>query len=69
MTLGGRVRPPPHPPWQFLARAAMVVTGLVLLLVVDAHGVAFYFAWVLIGLALLGEATGTLLYWRQSRRG
>jgi hypothetical protein len=47
----------------------MVVTGLVLLLVVDAHGVAFYFAWVLIGLALLGEATGTLLYWRQSRRG
>jgi hypothetical protein len=47
----------------------MVVTGLVLLLVVDAHGVAFYFAWVLIGMALVGEAIGTVLYWMQSRRG
>jgi hypothetical protein len=66
---GERVRPSPHPPWQFLVRAAIVVTGLVLLLVVDVHGVAFYVAWVLIVLALVGEAIGTLLYWLGSRRG
>jgi hypothetical protein len=66
---GGRVAPPPHPPWQFLVRAAMVVTGLVLLLVVDVRGVAFYLAWVLIGLALVGEAIGTVVYWQRSRRG
>jgi hypothetical protein len=57
------------PPWQFLVRAAMVTTGLVLLLVVDVHGVAFYVAWALIVLALAGEAAGTLMYWTQSRRG
>ncbi len=57
------------PPWQFLVRAAMVVTGLVLLLVVDVHGVVFYVAWALIVLALAGEALGTLVYWAQSRRG
>ena len=62
-------RPPPHPPWQFLVRAAMVITGLVLLLVVDVHGAAFYLAWGLIVLALIGEAVGTLMYWTQSRRG
>ena len=55
------------PPWQFLVRAAMVVTGLVLLLVVDAHGVVFYVAWVLIVLALAGEAVGTVVYWARSR--
>jgi hypothetical protein len=66
---GDRVRPSPYPPWQFLVRAAIVVTGLVMLLVVDVHGVAFYVAWVLIVLALVGEAIGTLLYWLGSRRG
>ena len=68
-TRGNRVRPPPYPPWQFLVRAAMVVTGLVLLLVVDVHGAAFYVAWVLIVLALVGEAIGTLLYWVRLPRG
>jgi hypothetical protein len=57
------------PPWQFLVRAAMVVTGLVLLLVVDAHGVVFYVAWALIVLALAGEAVGTLVYWARTRGG
>jgi hypothetical protein len=66
---GGRVRAPPLPPWQFLVRAAMVISGLVLLLVVDVHGVVFYVAWVLIVLALAGEAVGTLVYWVRSRRG
>jgi hypothetical protein len=66
---GDRIRPSPHPPWQFVLRAAMVVTGLVLLLVVDVHGVAFYVAWVLIVLALVGEAIGTLLYWLRLPRG
>lgn len=61
---GGR----PAPPWQFLVRAAMVITGLVLLLVVDVHGVVFYIAWALIVLALAGEALGTLVYWVRSRR-
>ena len=46
----------------------MVVTGLVLLLVVDVHGAVFYVAWALIVLALVGEALGTLVYWVQSRR-
>jgi hypothetical protein len=46
----------------------MVITGLVLLLVVDVHGVVFYVAWALIVLALVGEALGTLVYWVQSRR-
>ena len=47
----------------------MVITGLVLLLIVDVHGAAFYFAWALIVLALVGEAAGTLVYWIESRRG
>jgi hypothetical protein len=37
-----------------------------LLVIVDVHGVAFYFAWSLIGLALLTEAAATLVYWRRS---
>jgi hypothetical protein len=69
MALGESGRPPPHPPWQFMARASMVIAGLVLLLVVDVRGVAFYVAWGLIVLALVGEAIGTLTYWTQSRRG
>jgi len=68
MVREGAGRPPPHPPWQFLIRAAMVITGLVLLLVVDVRGVPFYVAWALIVLALVGEAIGTLTYWTQSRR-
>ena len=66
---GGHIRPPPHPPWQFLVRATMVVTGLVLLLIVDVRGAAFYVAWALIVLALVGEAVGTVMYWVGSRRG
>ena len=37
-------------------RATAIVTGLTLLLIVDVHGVAFYFAWALIVLALATEA-------------
>jgi hypothetical protein len=66
----------PHPPlgpsaapsWQFPLRVAAVLTGLTPLLVVDVHGVAFYIAWTLIGLALLSEIAATLVYWRRSRR-
>jgi hypothetical protein len=47
----------------------MVVTGLVLLLIVDVRGVAFYCAWALIVLALAGEAVGTALYWTRHRHG
>jgi hypothetical protein len=65
----GRARPPAGAPLQFLVRAAMVITGLVLLLIVDVHGVVFYIAWTLIVLALASEALATLVYWRRSRRG
>jgi hypothetical protein len=58
--------PPPAIPWQFGVRAVAIVTGLALLVIVDVHGVAFYFAWSLIGLALLTEAAATLVYWRRS---
>ena len=70
MTAGGGPsgRPPSGVPWQFLFRAALVVTGLTLLLIVDVHGVAFYVAWGLIVLALAGEAVATLVYWLLSRR-
>ena len=51
------------PPWQFLLRAAAVVTGLTMLLIVDVHGFVFYIAWGLIVLALATEATATLVYW------
>jgi hypothetical protein len=54
-------------PWQFAIRAAAIVTGLTLLLVVDVKGVVFFFAWGLIGLALVSEAVSTLVYWRRSR--
>jgi hypothetical protein len=68
---GSDVRPPPGPPsaipWQFGVRAIAVVTGLTLLLIVDVHGVAFYVAWALIGLALVTEAAATFVYWRRSR--
>jgi hypothetical protein len=56
------------PPWQFILRAAAVVTGLTLLLIVDVRGVGFYVAWGLIVLALVTEATATLVYWRRVRR-
>jgi hypothetical protein len=55
------------PPWQFVIRAAAVITGLTLLLVVDVKGVVFYFAWALIGLALLTEGIATVVYWLRSR--
>jgi hypothetical protein len=69
----GDPRPPhgpaPAPPWQFLVRAAAVIAGLTLLLVVDVHGAAFYIAWSLIVLALISEAAAMLVHWRRSRRG
>jgi hypothetical protein len=55
------------PPWQFLLRAAAVVTGLTLLLIVDVHGVVFYVAWALIVLALVTEAAATFVFWRRTR--
>lgn len=58
----------PVPPWQFLFRAAAVTTGLMLLLIVDVHGVAFYVAWSLIVLALASEAAATLVYRSRARR-
>jgi hypothetical protein len=64
----GGNRGPPHVPWQFLVRAAAVTCGLALLLIVNVHGVAFYIAWSLIGLALLSEALATLVDWQRSRR-
>ena len=59
----------PVRPWQFLVRAAAVITGLVLLLVVDVHGVAFYIAWSLIVFSLVTEAIATLVFWLRSRSG
>ena len=61
-------RPPPGLPWQFLFRAAAVITGLTLLLIVDVRGVAFYLAWTLIVLALVSEGAATLTYWLRSRQ-
>jgi hypothetical protein len=69
---GGEPRPPDGssalPPWQFLVRAAAVVTGLTLLLV-DVDGPVFFIAWALIVLALVSEGIATLTYRRQSRSG
>jgi hypothetical protein len=48
-------------------RAAMVVAGLTLLLVVNVHGAAFYVAWALIGLALLSEAAAMMVHRQRSR--
>lgn len=56
-----------RPPWQFLIRAAAVITGLTLLLIVDVHGFVFYLAWTLIVLALVTEAAATLVYWLRTR--
>jgi hypothetical protein len=61
-------RPPEGLPWQFLLRAAAVITGLTLLLIVDVRGVAFYLAWTLIVLALVSEGAATLFYWLSSRQ-
>jgi uncharacterized membrane protein len=66
-TGGPRPRASPAAPWQFLLRAVMVITGLTMLLIVDVRGVAFYFAWALIVLALATEALATFVYWRRSR--
>jgi hypothetical protein len=45
-----------------------VIAGLTLLLIVEVRGVVFYFAWAFIVVALVSEATATLVYWRRSRR-
>jgi hypothetical protein len=55
------------PPWQFILRAAAVVTGLTLLLIVDVRGAVFYVAWALIVAALATEGLATLVYWRRLR--
>jgi hypothetical protein len=52
-------------PAQFVFRAAAVITGLVLLLLVNVHGVVFYVAWALIVMALATEALAMLVYWRR----
>jgi hypothetical protein len=59
----------PVPPWQFLFRAAAVIAGLTLLLIVDVRGAAFYVAWSLIVFALASEAAATFVYWSRARRG
>jgi hypothetical protein len=59
--------PAPASRWQFGVRAVAIVTGLTLLVIVDVHGVAFYCAWGLIGLALVSETAATLVYRRRSR--
>ena len=72
MPMGGDSRPSlgpwSAPPWQFLVRAAAVISGLALLLVVDVHGAAFYVAWTLIVLALITEGAATTVHWRRVRR-
>ena len=60
--------PPPPVPWQFLLRAALVVAGLVLLLIVHVRGFVFYLAWALIVLALASEAAATCVAWTHARR-
>ena len=67
-TRPSRARPPPTVPWQFAGRAVAVIAGLTLLLIVEVRGVAFYVAWALIVLALLSEATATVVCWRRARR-
>ena len=57
----------PAIPWQVPVRAAAMVTGLLLLLFVDVHGVVFYIAWALILLALITELAATLVYWLAAR--
>jgi hypothetical protein len=66
VTDGGAHGPSSVRPTQFLVRAAAVVTGLTLLLIVDVHGVVFYIAWMLIVLALVTEALAMVVYWHRS---
>jgi len=56
-----------EPPWQVILRALLVITGLMLLLLVDVHGPAFYVAWALIAVALISEGVATLVHWLRSR--
>jgi hypothetical protein len=56
------------PPWQVFLRAAAVITGLTLLLVVDVRGVAFYLAWTLLGHALLSEGAAMLVHRPRAQR-
>jgi hypothetical protein len=51
-----------------MLRAAAVVTGLTLLLIVDVRGAVFYVAWALIVAALATEALATFVYWQRMRR-
>ena len=51
-----------------LLRAALVITGLTLLLFVHVHGAVFYVSWALILLALVSELAATLVYWLRTRR-
>jgi hypothetical protein len=60
--------PPSSVPWQFGVRAAAVLIGIALLLVVEVNGVAYYAAWALIAAGLLSEGAATLVYYRRSRR-
>jgi hypothetical protein len=68
MDAGPPTGPPPALPWQFGVRAIAVITGLTLLVIVDVRGAVFYFAWALIGLALVTEAAATLVHWRRARQ-
>ena len=61
--------PPLALPWQLAIRAVAIITGLTLLVIVDVRGAVFYFAWGLIGFALVTETAATLVYWRRSRSG
>ena len=58
----------PRFPWQFAVRAVAVIVGLTLLLIVDVHGAAFYFAWTLIVLALVSEGAATAVYFRRAQK-
>ena len=46
-----------------------IVTGLMLPVIVDVHGVAIYLAWSLIGLAPITVTAATLVYRRRLRGG
>lgn len=56
------------PHWPLAVRAAMVIVGLTLLLLVNVHDGAFYIAWSLIGLALASELAATLVHVLRGRR-
>lgn len=55
-------------PWPFALRAAAVIVGLTLLLVVEVRDLVFYLAWGLIVLALVSEAAATLVHVLRRRR-